>query len=566
MKLRDYQDFAVESIFRYFEEGKDGNPVVVMPTGTGKSLVIGGFIHRVYERYHGQRIMKLTHVKELIEQNLDKLLRMWPTAPAGVYSAGLGRKEAYCPITYAGIATAYKVAEQFGHIDLILVDECHLVSPKEDTMYQAFFKVMKKINPNLRVIGFTATHYRMGQGLITENGNIFTDVCVDMSSMESFNWFLSEGYLVPLIPRPTKTELDVEGVQIHQGEYNLKQLQQSVDKEEITYAALKETLFYADGRNHWLVFASGIEHTENVASMLDSLGVPTTYVHSKMKSTERDQRINDYRAGRYRAMVNNGVLTTGFDYPSIDLIVMLRPTRSPGLWVQMLGRGTRADYASGFDLGTTEGRLTAISNSAKKECLVLDFAGNTRRLGPINDPVVPKKKGSGGGTAPVRICDKCGNYIHASLLVCPICGMEFPRAFHVGAVAGLEVLVASSTPQVEDFKVDRVVYTEHRKQDRPTSIKASYYCGFRKFDEYICLEHLGFARTKARQWWRDRVGGVSEIESTPPDTVEEAFTMMQLLRTPSTITVWINKKHPEVLTYEYPDIPITTSGNEAATD
>src|SRR5574343_340540 len=91
MRLRDYQDVAVDSIFEYFDSGQVGNPIVAMPTGTGKSLVIGSFIRRAYEAYPSTRIMKLTHVKELISQNLQKLLAIWPTAPAGVYSARLHR-------------------------------------------------------------------------------------------------------------------------------------------------------------------------------------------------------------------------------------------------------------------------------------------------------------------------------------------------------------------------------------------------------------------------------------------------------------------------------------------
>lgn len=548
MKFRDYQDYAIESIFRYFEEGGEGNPIVAMPTGTGKSVVIGGFIQRVFQRYPGQRIMKLTHVKELIEQNFKKLLAIWPTAPAGIFSAGLGRRDTHYPIIYAGIATAIRAVETFGHVDLLLIDECHLVSPKADTMYRTFIDGLKKVNPYLKVIGFTATHYRMGQGLLTEEGGLFTDVCVDMTTLEAFNWFLAEGYLCPLVPRPTRTELDVEGVKVQQGEYNLKQLQEAVDRDEVTRAALLETLELGHDRQHWLVFASGVEHAIHVAAMLESLGVPATCVHSKMSNGERDQRLADYKAGRYRAMVNNGILTTGFDFPAIDLIVMLRPTQSPGLWVQMLGRGTRPLYAPGFDLETTEGRLAAIVNSPKRNCLVLDFAGNTRRLGPINDPVIPKRKGRGGGQAPVRICENCGIYCHANLTHCPECGFEFPRSVKFSPRAGTEALIRGEQelPQVELFRVDRVVYNEHRKEGRPPSIRVSYYCGLRKFDEWVCLEHEGFARKKARDWWRNRAPGTQ-----PPETIAEAFQRLGELRTPTHIRVWVNKKHPEIMSYRY---------------
>lgn len=549
MKFRDYQEYAIDAIFRYFESGGRGNPIVAMPTGTGKSVVIGGFIQRVFQRYPGQRIMKLTHVKELIEQNFSKLLDIWPTAPAGVFSAGLGRREAYFPITYAGIATAVNAIDAFGHIDLILIDECHLVSPKADTMYQELIRGLRKVNPHLKVIGFTATHYRLGQGMLTDEGGLFTDVCVDMTTLEAFNWFLAEGYLCPLVPRPTRTELDVAGVKIQQGEYNLKQLQDAVDRWEITHAALLEAIELGHDRKHWLVFASGVEHAIHVAAMLESLGVSATCVHSKMSGQERDQRIADYKAGKYRAMVNNGILTTGFDFPAIDLIVMLRPTQSPGLWVQMLGRGTRPLYADGFDIETTEGRLAAISNSQKRNCLVLDFAGNTRRLGPINDPVVPKRKGSSvGGQAPVRICENCGIYCHASLTACPECGFTFPRSVKFGAHAGTDALIrdVEEAPQVERFKVDQVVYVKHHKEGRPPSIRACYYCGLRMFEEWVCLEHEGYAKKKARDWWRQRA-----IDPTPPETIAEAFGRLGELRTPTHIRVWINKKHPEIVNYEY---------------
>lgn len=545
MRYRDYQGYAIGSIFEYFEHGGQGNPIVAMPTGTGKSIVIGGFIKEAYQRYPGQRIIKLTHVKELISQNMDKLMKLWPTAPAGIYSAGLKRRE-ICPITYAGIATAIKVIKAFGRIDLVLIDEAHLVSPKAGTMYQKFVDGLKQVNPLVKVIGFTATHYRMGQGFLTEKDGLFTDICVDMTTVESFNWFISEGYLVRLVPKATRIELDVEGVSTQQGEYNLKQLQAAVDREEVTHQALVETLDQGHDRHHWLVFASGIEHAEHVSSMLDSLGVSSTFIHSKMSGGERDKRLAAYQAGEYRAMVNNGILTTGYDDPNIDLICMLRPTKSPGLWVQMLGRGTRPAYVSGYDLeASAQQRLASIATSHKQSCLVLDFAGNTRRLGPINDPVLPKRKGKKGGNAPVRICDNCGTYCHASLIECPECGYQFPRSVKIKAHAGTDALIANDMPLVETFKVDKVTYNKHTKEGRPDSIRASYYCGLRKFDEWICLEHGGFPRKRAKDWWRERAS------NEPPDTIKEAFQRLKELRTPEYIRVWINKKHPEIMSYEY---------------
>ena len=547
MQYRDYQTYAINSVFKYFEEGNTGNPIVAAPTGVGKSVIIGGFVKEVFRRYPGQRVMMLTHVRELIEQNASKLLAVWPSAPVGIYSAGLGRKESFFPITYAGIASVARNTEQFGHIDLILIDECHLVSPKDNTTYQKVIKILRKINPRIKVIGFTATPWRAGQGLLIEDG-LFTDICCDMTGVDAFNWFIDQGYLITLIPKATAIEIDTSGISMQQGDYNLKELQAASNKEAITYVALREAMEYGADRNKWLVFATGIQHAIDVANMLNSIGVEATYVHSKMTSKERDQRLADFRAGKYRAMVNNGILTTGFDDPGIDMIIILRPTQSVGLWVQLLGRGTRPLYMAGFDLTTQEGRLAAIGESSKHNCLVMDFAGNTRRLGPINDPVMPTKKRGGRAEAPMRTCENCGEQSHASLRRCPFCDFVFPIVVKIAAGASTQALIKTKKqedPITETFQVDRVVYSEHHKDGRPPAIKASYHTGLRKFDEWVCLEHGGFPAKKARDWWRERAG------SEPPATTLEAFQRLKELRQPKNMIVWVNKKYPEIMSFSY---------------
>jgi DNA repair protein RadD len=222
---------------------------------------------------------------------------------------------------------------------------------------------------------------------------MFDHIVFDGSSVEYFNWFISEGYLMPLIPKRTKMQLDVSGVGKRGGEYISSELQAAVNKAEANQLALNEALAVAGDRKKWLVFCAGVEHAEDFAELLNQNGVKACAVHSKMGGKERDQAIADFKSGKIMALTNNNVLTTGFDCPDIDLIIMLRPTGSPVLWVQMLGRGTRPVYAPGFDLSDREQRLAAIAASDKQNCLVLDFSGNSRRLGPINDPAVPRRPG-----------------------------------------------------------------------------------------------------------------------------------------------------------------------------
>ncbi len=543
---RWYQDEAEYAVFDYFQSGNTGNPVVAMPTGTGKSIVIANFVRRVFGYWPNQRIMMLTHVKELIEQNAEKLLSVWPTAPLGIYSAGLKSRDMILPIVFGGVQSVSKAIKKsveqddgtpphlkhFGWRDLVIIDECHLLGPNEDTMYQYVISELLKINPYLKVIGLTATPYRLKQGMITDEGGLFTDVCYDITGIEAFNRLIAEGYLSPLIPKRTNVEIDTSGVRMSAGDFNGKQLNEVAD--EITYDAVKEMVEQGQDRQSWLVFASGVDNAEHVAAMLQSFGVPAAASHSKLKPAENDARIKAFKSGELRALVNNNKLTTGFDHPPIDLIGMLRPTMSPGLWVQMLGRGTRPS-----------------PGTMKENCLVLDFAGNTRRLGPINDPVKPRKPGKGGGDAPVRICEVCGVYNHASARTCISCGSEFSFETKIFKTAGTEELLRSDAPVVEYFEVQKVIYNLHEKRNdqgvltSPPSIKVSYFCGFQMFNEWVCLEHGGLPGKRARDWWRQRHA------EEPPITTHEALRRVSELRVPTRVRVWTNKKYPEILSAEW---------------
>jgi DNA repair protein RadD len=544
---RDYQTEAVRSLWDYFTHSS-GNPIIAMPTGTGKSVVIARFLQSVYSAYPHQTVQLLTHVKELIAQNYSKLMDAWPFAPAGIYSAGLGKKEHGRPIIFAGIASVAKKWALFGHVDLVLIDEVHLVSPHDETMYQTYLKGLRSINPHLKVIGLTATPWRLGHGKLTEphvkkNGDeepsIFTDICFDVTGVEAFNRFIAEGYLVPLIPKRTRTELKLDGVHMRGGEFIESELQTAVDKNDVTEAAIRETMELGFDRQKWLIFASGTDHADHIADMLNAFGIPTGCVHSKRGG--RDDTIADFRAGRIRAIVNNNMLTTGFDDTGIDLIVVLRPTASAVLWVQMLGRGTRPHYAPGFDLNTLEGRLGAIAASSKHNCLVLDYAANTKRLGPINDPVVPRRKGQGGGEAPVKCCETCMTWNHASVRFCIACGAEFKFEVKLKMSASSNELLKDDIPITDVFKVDHITFAKHISKVGLPTMKVSYYSGLKAFYEFVCIEHTNFAGRKAREWWRARTA-----EPFPAST-EEAINRAAQLPPATHLRVWVNKKYPEIM-------------------
>ena len=543
MKLRGYQQEAVDSIFNFFETHPAGNPVIAMPTGTGKSLVIAGACERIIRQWPTQKILILTHVKELIEQNHDKLVRMWPQCPAGIYSAGLNRRDVHKRVIFGGVMSVVNKPEIFGHVDLIFVDEAHRVSPDEEGSYLKFINALKTVNPYLKVIGLTATPWRLAHGKIIEE-HLFTDFCFNITDMASFNRLIDEGYLSPLVPSRTEFTLDVDGVQMRGSEFVEKQLQIAVNKEEITRAALAEVMEKCEGRKSWLVFAAGIDHALSVAEILnDVFQVPAACIHSRMSARERDENIRRHQNGEIVALVNNNILTTGYDHPSIDLIVMLRPTGSTILWVQMLGRGTRVVYEEGYDLETIEGRLNAIAAGPKQDCLVLDFAANSNRLGPINDPVIPRKKGEKTGTAPVKVCDHCDTINHASVRYCTQCGAEFIFQTKIKQFASTAELIKTELPQIEIFQVSHVTYNIHKKKDKPDMVKVSYFCSFRKFDEYICPEHSGYAQRKSSRWWAAR----SSKEA--PLTTKKMLENVHDIALPTHLKIWINKRFPEIMDY-----------------
>jgi DNA repair protein RadD len=349
------------------------------------------------------------------------------------------------------------------------------------------------------------------------------------------------------VAKPTNTVIDVSGVGLdNNGEFKKGELAKAVDKDEITYGAVKETCELAYDRNCWLTFGASIENVEHITSMFQSFGISSVAVHSGYSSDENRERIKAFKRGEFRNLVNMNKFTTGFNHPPIDLIADLQPTTSPGKHVQKGGRGTRPSPSTG-----------------KTNCLYLDFARNTVRNGPINDPRIPNKPGKGTGDVPVRICDRCGTYNHAAVRFCGGgssaeegifrggCGLAFEFETKIFATASDIAPLASDAPIVEYFNVQRVLYNKHQKFDKDgneiskPSIKVSYFCGLQMFNEWITLQHGGMAGKRARDWWRQRHA------EEPPLTTDEALARTRELKIPARIRVWVNKKYPEVLGYEY---------------
>lgn len=495
--LRPYQQRAIDQLYAWFQSNPSGHPCLVLPTGAGKSHIVAALCKDAVMQWPQTRILMLTHVKELIEQNAEKMRQHWPGAPMGIYSASVGRKQLGEAITFAGIQSVRNKAQLMGRIDLVLIDECHLVSHKDEGGYRTLLNDLSAINPAIRVIGLTATPYRLGHGLITDKPALFDDLIEPVSIEE----LIHGGYLSVLRSKVTQTKLSTDGVKKRGGEYIESELQKAVDTSPQNIAVVDEVIERAQGRKSWLFFCSGVQHSEHIRDVLRSRGISAECVTGATPKAERERIIADFKAGRIQALTNANVLTTGFDAPNVDLIVLLRPTMSASLYVQMVGRGLRLkDHTD--------------------DCLVLDFAGAVAHHGPITAVKPPKKAGSGNGEAPVKLCDECGELVHPTVKTCPACGHEFPPPkekhyrLHTDDIMG-----------VAGTDMDVTAWTWRVKTSRSTGVEmlmVSYYGGLSDppINEYICINHEGYAGQKAARLLAEisRHAGVDSTQLHLPTT------------------------------------------------
>ena len=535
IKLRPYQEEAIESTLKYFQE-EEGNPLIVLPTGTGKSVVIADFCKRILTQWSDTKILVITHVRELIRQNYEELKGFWPEAPAGINSAGLNKRDYDPSIVFCGIQSVYGKASRFTKVDLVLVDEAHLIPRKTNTMYQKFLNNLKIMNPHVRVIGLTATPYRLDSGLLhMGDGSLFDAIAYEAELKD----MVEQGYLTKLVSKQPQTRLSVAGVSIRGGDFVASELERAVNRRDVNESIVREIVSYGENRQSWLIFCAGVNHANQIAELIRSHGIDCATIFGDTPSDERDRVITAFKARKIRAIASMGVLTTGFNAPAVDMIALLRPTQSTGLYIQIMGRGMR-------------------NFAGKNDCLVLDFAGNIARHGPV-DRVNPKKprKSTGEGVAPTKNCPKCQSIVFAGCAECPDCGYvwpDTPLAIDQTATTLPAMTVDAPTSWI---KVNSVSYRVHKKEGKPDSMRVEYRCGIETYREWVCFDHKGFPRSKAQKWWRSRMSSPGVL----PTSTAEALVNADALRKPFEIRVRKNGQYTEIVEFRFvPDVPTRSSG------
>ena len=532
MQLRPYQQAAVDAVYEHLRS-KETNPCVVIPCGCGKSLVLAQIAKDAVEKWNG-RVLLLAHVKELLEQNVDKIRKLCPELKIGIYSAGLKSRDTTEQVIVAGIQSMYNKACELDAFDLVVVDEAHAISSEGDGMYRTFLADMKVINPHVRVIGLTATPFRLKGGLICKPENILNEICYEAGLKE----MIQQGYLSPLISRAGRAEANLANLHIRGGEFISDEVAAAMDNDALVTSACREIVELTRDRKSVLIFTASVDHCKHVAEKIQAFsGKECAIVTGDTSPAERAEIIARFKGEFIPAdlfgtpkpplkfLANVNVLTTGFDAPNTDCVVMLRPTNSPGLLIQCAGRGTRLSPETG-----------------KSSCLFLDYGGNILRHGPL-DMIKVKEPGSGkGGDAPAKKCPQCLALIHAGYTACPECGYVFPpkesndKMTQTASSAG----VISGQVDYTDYEVLDVYYCVHEKRgadpDAPKTMRVDYQVGFNEFkSEWVCPEHTGYARGKFEKWWHERAA----LGCPMPRSAREAVSLANegLLAAPESITV-----------------------------
>ena len=525
---RPYQEEALEALDLHIST-KTTSPCVVIPTGGGKSVLIAWAIQNWKAACPSFRCCILAHRKELVKQNAEELAGLWPAGDIGVYSAGLGRRDQEHSIMFASIDSIFKKYGEFPPFDCLIIDEAHRIPAAGEGKYRQFIEGCRRINKNMIVVGFTATPYRMA-GPICHKDHILNEICYEANVSE----LIAQGHLCKLRSKVGDEQPDLTNVKRnHGGDYVENSLAEAVNTPEIVARAVRSAMVHIkrENRKSIVFFCVDVDHCRSVSMELRKYGLEAPFVTAKTPHAERDAIVEGFKSGRYKAICNVNVYTEGFNAKRTDSIVLLRPTLSKGLFVQMVGRGLRV-------------------HESKTDCLILDYAKCIDAHGPVDC--------IDAGVVKLAECQECGDTFSFVIRTCPHCGWEIPKEtvereeakerekkMHEEEASRRAIL--GSEPETLD--VTEVTCHLHKKIGNPDSIRVEYRCGISVFREWVCLDHGGYAEKNARRWWWARFNKKEAEKITVAEALSDMLLGQRILDVTKAITVIKRGKYHQIVRY-----------------
>jgi DNA repair protein RadD len=585
IELREYQKEAIRATYEYWRSGKGISPVIDAAPAAGKSLIMAKITKDLCSLNKCLTILMLCHVKELVLQNSNELKEFYPECDIGIYSAGLGKRDTKNQVIFAGIQSYYDKKEHHKHFDLILIDECEQAATSDKkARYSTLISSLKNINPKLRILGLTGTPYR-SSGYIYENNPIFDGLAYTIGYKE----LLELGYVLPVISKSGVKNIDLKNVSIKSGEYAIGELAEAATNPELIKSVVSEVIQYGHNRKSWLVFATSIDHAESLKVEFVENGIDANVVSGKTPTSIRDNYIESFKNLGFRCLINVGVLVAGFNSPKIDLLAIARSTLSTRIFVQMVGRLYRLynpldklienhldekkkilftcrshEDADKVNIQLIAKGISHITASISTDTtgyydfeynvepnmengLLLDFGSNVQTHGMIDDiePII-----SGGNktikdklriieeSPKIKECDECKMIVKFESMVCD-CGYKFP----------IRALTHSKHSydfenECERYTVINVIYSRHKKPDKPDSLKVNYLChGNKQFSEWLCIEHGGMAGSMAK--------GILKVIGSKSLTVDDFLSDFESYKKPYKISVSTDKQYPKILRRSY---------------
>lgn len=514
--LRDYQSSAVDAALVWIKYKRGVNGYVVAPGGSGKSIMIAAVAGACADMK--MRVLILARSEKLLRQNRAKI-----NGPAGIYCAGLNEYDLSQQITLASIQSISGVNT---HADIILVDECHEISPDsgDETQYWKFFESCG----NPQIIGFTATAFRTTSGKIKWGEEIIN---IPIKPL------IEAGYLVAPKNKVTNTP-DLSNVKIVMGEYHQKQLAELYEDFTLLDASIKKIWQYSQGRHSILIFVQSIKHGEMLQNaMMDNDMESCFFVDGDTPKPALKTILERFEARQFRYLINCNLLTTGYDAPNIDMVAVIRSTVSKGLFEQMVYRGCRP-------------------YPGKDNFLLLDMGGNLEQHGPLGSPY--QEKGSKERkTAPGRICPVCETYTNSIKdRECADCGFKFPESEIRKVGHGYDGDSHSETVYsgaIEEYEITGVRYLQHKSKAGNQTLRVDYLCAGTKYgaiSEWFSPHHENeWARQKCAKFFSDR--GHQLGSDTNSYSWDDLLWHCQHLKKPIRITVNHSEKFPRITKYEY---------------